>query len=53
MSWDHSSKMVGEILFSVVEAAVHSFFHSFTESQLLLDRLFQQRKVLSLKQLNG
>ena len=29
MSWDHSSKMVREILFSVVEAAVHSFFHSF------------------------
>ena len=47
MSWDHSSEMAAEILFSGVEAAVHSFFHSFTESQPLFERLFQQRKVLS------
>lgn len=27
LCWDHSSEMVGEILLSGVEAAVHSFYH--------------------------
>lgn len=48
MGWDHSSEIVGylarEILLSGVEAATHSFFHSFTQSQLLVEFLFCTKK---------
>lgn len=53
MCWDHSSEMVGEILLSGVEAAVHSFYHLFTQSQLLIECLPRQRKVLGKKELGG
>lgn len=43
--------LAGEILLSGVEAAIHSFFHSPTQSHYLLNDYLAQRKALPKKEL--